>query len=546
MTPTMLLPRPDSVASGNGVFTLDTSTGITASGELAPTARWLQSVLRPATGLPLPMTGMAAPSPGGSTLALDLDPDLPAEGYRLACGPGGVTITGGDTAGVFYGCQALRQLLPPQIYRAAEAAGVRWAVPYGNIEDAPRFRWRGAMLDVARHFMPKHGVLRFLDLLAMHRINTLHLHLTDDQGWRVEILRHPRLTEVGSWRRESQLGAAPDAPNDGRPHGGYYTQGDLREIVAYAAERHITVVPEIDVPGHSQAAIAAYPALGVRGELLETSPRWGVNTNILNAEESTLGFFLEVFDEVMDLFPGPFIGIGGDECPTDQWDADPRTRELIRERGLAGSRELQAWFLGRIGAHVAARGRRVFGWDEILEGDVPEGIVVASWRGMTGARTAARRGYDVVSCPDDQAYLDYRQSELESEPIPFAVPLTLADAYGFDPVPDGLTGDEADRILGGQANVWTEHMDSPRAVDYYVFPRLCAIAEVLWSRGERDFDDFLVRLRTHLARLDALGVEYRREDGPRPWQTRPGIPGKPATRADWAELIDGLVASIKI
>ncbi|NDZ82802.1 beta-N-acetylhexosaminidase [Streptomyces sp. SID10853] len=545
MTPAMLLPLPCSAVPGDGVFPLAESTRITAPGELAPTARWLQSVLRPATGLPLPVSGMAEPAPAGSALALALDPDLPAEGYRLACGPGGVTITGGDTAGVFYGCQALRQLLPPQIYRAAGTAGVRWAVPYVTVEDSPRFGWRGAMLDVARHFMPKHDVLRFLDLLAVHRINTLHLHLTDDQGWRVEILRHPRLTEVGSWRRESQLGAAPDAPNDGRPHGGYYTQDDLREIVAYAAERHITVMPEIDVPGHSQAAIAAYPELGVQGERLEASPRWGINTNILNAEESTLDFFLGVFDEVMDLFPGRFIGIGGDECPKDQWDADPRTRELMAERGLGDSKELQAWFLGRIGAHIAARGRRVFGWDEILEGAVPEGVAVASWRGMTGARTAARRGYDVISCPDDQVYLDYRQSELESEPIPFAVPLTLADAYAFDPVPDGLTEQETARILGGQANIWTEHMDSPRTVDYYVFPRLCAVAEALWSRGGRDFDDFLVRLRPHLARLDALGVEYRREDGPLPWQSRPGVPGKPATRADWTEFIDGLVAHIK-
>ncbi|WP_405754892.1 beta-N-acetylhexosaminidase [Streptomyces sp. NBC_01411] len=536
----MLLPRPISAVPGDGAFVLDASTRITAPGELAPTAHWLQSVLRPATGLPLPVTDAAGPA-----LALTLDPRLPAEGFHLTCGPDGVALAGGDTAGVFYGCQALRQLLPPQIYRTAPVAGVPWAIPYGSVEDAPRFRWRGAMLDVARHFMPKHDVLRFLDLLAVHRMNTLHLHLTDDQGWRVEILRHPRLTEVGSWRRESQLGAAADAPNNGRPHGGYYTQDDIREIVAYAAQRHITVMPEIDVPGHSQAAIAAYPDLGVCGAQLETSPRWGINTNILNAEESTLDFFLGVFDEVMDLFPGTFIGIGGDECPKDQWDADPRTRELIRERGLGGSKELQAWFLGRIGAHVAARGRRVFGWDEILEGEVPEGVAVASWRGMTGALTAARRGYDVISCPDDQVYLDYRQSELPGEPIPFAVPLTLADAYGFDPVPEGLTEQESARILGGQANIWTEHMDSPRTVDYYVFPRLCAISEALWSRGERDFDEFRTRLRTHLARLDALGVEYRRESGPLPWQSRPGVPGKPATRDDWAEFIDGLVAHIK-
>ncbi|WP_330451291.1 MULTISPECIES: beta-N-acetylhexosaminidase [unclassified Streptomyces] len=536
----MLLPRPTTATYGHGTFLLDESTRIHASGATAETAHWLQSVLRPATGLPLPLTGQA-----GTGLTLALDPELPVEGYRLHCGPDGVTITGADSAGVFYGCQTLRQLLPAETYRAAPVPGVAWKIRYGTVQDAPRFRWRGTMLDVARHFMPKPQLLRFIDLLALHRINTLHLHLTDDQGWRVQIMRHPRLTEAGAWRRESQRGAAPDAPGDQRPHGGYYTQDDLREIVAYAAQRHITVVPEIDVPGHSQAAIAAYPELGVSGEQLETGTRWGINSNILNAEESTLTFFYEVLDEVMDLFPAPFVGIGGDECPTEQWDADPRTQELIRERGLADSAELRSWFLGRLGRHLAQRGRRVFAWDEILEGEAPRDTLVASWRGMTGARTAARRGHDVIACPDDLVYLDYRQSELESEPIPFGVPLTLADAYDFDPVPDGLTETQQARIVGGQANIWTEHMDSPRTVDYYAFPRLCAIAEALWSNADRDFEDFQERLRTHLRRLDALGVEYRRVDGPMPWQTRPGVPGKTSSRVAWAEFIDTLVAPIK-
>ncbi|WP_329021814.1 beta-N-acetylhexosaminidase [Streptomyces sp. NBC_01423] len=254
----MLLPRPTTATYGHGTFLLDESTRIHASGATAETAHWLQSVLRPATGLPLPLTGQA-----GTGLTLALDPELSVEGYRLHCGPDGVTITGADSAGVFYGCQTLRQLLPAETYRAAPVPGVAWKIRYGTVQDAPRFRWRGTMLDVARHFMPKPQLLRFIDLLALHRINTLHLHLTDDQGWRVQIMRHPRLTEAGAWRRESQRGAAPDAPGDQRPHGGYYTQDDLREIVAYAAQRHITVVPEIDVPGHSQAAIAAYPELGL-------------------------------------------------------------------------------------------------------------------------------------------------------------------------------------------------------------------------------------------------------------------------------------------
>ena len=538
----MLLPRPASILDGDGEFPLDQSTAIHTPDELAPTAQWLQAALRPATGLPLPIT---APSTGRGVITLAPRDDLGSEAYRLVVTATAVTVEGGDRAGVFYGCQALLQLLPPAVHRRSPAAGVRWAVPAVTVHDAPRFGWRGVMLDVARHFMPKHDLLRFIDLLAMHRLNTLHLHLSDDQGWRIEIRRHPALTRAGAWRHESQRGVPHDAPGDGRPHGGFYTQDDIREIVAYAEQRHITVVPEIDVPGHSQAAIAAYPHLGVTGRPLRTWTRWGVNPNILNTEDATVAFFREVLDEVMDLFPSRFIGVGGDECPKEQWRTDPRTQELMRLRGLGDENALQAWFISQLGTHITARGRRVFGWDDILEGEVPAGAAVASWRGMTGAVTAARRGFDVVSCPDDQVYLDYRQSEDPDEPIPFSVPVTLRDAYAFDPVPPELTAAEAERVLGGQANIWTEHMDAPRTVDYYAFPRLCAVAEALWSTGERSFEEFRQRLGTHLLRLDAVGVEYRGDQGPRPWQTRPGIEGKPSTRDEWAAFIDGLVAHIK-
>jgi hexosaminidase len=543
----MLLPRPESLVDGDGEFLLDRSTVIHAPAELSAAAQWLQSALRPATGLPLPVihTPVGHADRPVHPIALRLRKDLEPEAYRLVAEPFGVSVEGGDDAGVFYGCQILLQLLPPDVYRKSPVHAVRWAVPTVTVTDAPRFGWRGAMLDVARHFMPKHDVLRFIDLLAMHRLNTLHLHLSDDQGWRIEIRRHPALTRTGAWRRESQLGAAPDAPGDGRPHGGFYTQDDIREIVAYAALRHITVVPEIDVPGHSQAAIAAYPHLGVSGLPLQTWTRWGVNPNVLNTEDSTIAFFRDVLDEVMDLFPSTFIGIGGDECPKEQWRTDPRTQELMRLRGLRDENQLQSWFISRLGDHVTARGRRVFGWDDILEGEVPAGAAVASWRGMTGAVTAARRGFDVVSCPDDQVYLDYRQSEDPDEPIPFSIPVTLRDAYAYDPVPDGLTPEQAARVLGGQANIWTENMDVPRTVDYYAFPRLCAIAEALWTDGERSYDEFTQRLDTHLLRLDAIGVEYRHHQGPQPWQTRPGIEGKPSTRDEWATFIDSLVSHIK-
>jgi len=544
--PLSVIPAPVSLVPGQGSLPLDAGTRIQAPDALAATVAWLQSALRPATGFPFASTAEEAPG----AISLALDADLAAGAHRLDATPEGVRIRGGDEAAVFAACQTLLQLLPPEVFRRAPVAGVAWTVPAVAIEDAPRFRWRGAMLDVARHFLPKHDVLRFIDLMAMHKLNTLHWHLTDDQGWRIEIRRYPRLTEVGSWRTETQVGATADAPGDGRPHGGWYTQDDIREVVAYAAARHIDVVPEIDVPGHSLAAIAAYPELGVGGadQPRAVHTRWGIIHDVLNMEESTLDFYRGVLDEVMELFPSRYVGIGGDECPRDQWAEDPRTQELMRERGLTDELELQSWFIGGLDAHITAAGRTMYGWDEILEGEVSSSAVVASWRGMTGAVTAARRGHDVVACPDDQVYLDYRQSDGPDEPIPVSIPLTLEDVLAFEPVPDALTPEEAEHVLGGQANVWTEHMDSPRTIDYLVFPRLTALAEAVWSPrpegGARDVDDFRARLAVHLARLDAVGVEYRRDTGPLPWQTRPGIVGRPATREERQAYIDGIVASI--
>jgi len=541
----MLLPRPTTYRADDGDFPLTASTVIRVGDPaLAGTAHWLQSVLRPPTGLPLPTSETADAK--GPAIALELGADLSPEAYELTVTPSGVRITGGDAAGAFYGCQALLQLLPPSVYRLALVRDEHWAVPAVEIADAPRFRWRGTMLDVSRHFLPKREVLRFLDLMAVHRLNTLHLHLTDDQGWRVEILRYPRLTSAGSWRHESQVGAKRGADTDGRPHGGYYTQADIREIVAYAAARHIAVVPEIDLPGHSQAAISAYPELGIKpDERLEVWTRWGINHNVLNGEQSTVDFYKGVLDELLDLFPSELIGLGGDECPKDEWEADARTQQLIRERGLGNEKGLQAWIIGELSKHVAEHGRRVYGWDEMLEGPLPQGTVIASWRGMIGAVTAVKRGFEVVACPDHTVYLDYRQSEGPDEPIPVSIPLTVEDTYAFEPVPEGITEDQATLVLGGQANVWTEHIDSPRMLDFYVFPRLCAIAEALWTTDERDFAEFQGRLDEHLARLDALGVEYRHEHGPLPWQTRPGVPGRPSTRAEKAAHTAKMTADIK-
>jgi hexosaminidase len=556
-----LLPRPVSITASTGEFTLDASTRISAPAALGGVVAWLQGALRPATGLPLRDSvveeGGAGSSEGSGdasgevsdvsagTIVLALSASLPAEAYRLTVSTAGIRVDGGDAAGVFYGCQALRQLLPSEIYRSAPVSGVTWSIAGVRVEDAPRFAWRGAMLDVARHFMPKHNVLRFIDLIALHRLNTLHLHLTDDQGWRIEIKRYPKLTSVGGWRHESQVGAGPEAGTDGRPHGGYYTQDDIREIVAYAAARFVTVVPEIESPGHVHAAIAAYPELGVSGEPVEVFTRWGIDPTVLRINDATVSFFTNVLDEVMELFPSPYIGVGGDECPKDQWRSDAETQRLMGELGLADEEALQSWFIHRLDDHLTAAGRRLYGWDEILEGGLAPGATVASWRGWTGAIAAARTGHDVVVCPDDGVYLDYRQSDAPNEPIQVGFVLSVADVYNFEPVPAELTAEEARHVLGGQANIWSEHMDSPRTVDFFAFPRLCAVAEALWADSSRDFADFSVRLDEHLGRLDALGVEYHRHDGPLPWQERPGVAARPTTREARLAHLKAVTANIE-
>ncbi|MFD4695269.1 beta-N-acetylhexosaminidase [Streptomyces sp. NPDC058463] len=532
-----LIPAPVHIGDpGRCGFLLDPSTTITAQAGTGTAERWLRTTLGAAFGLPLaPGAG-----DGGNTVELRVDASLESEGYRLEVTPTwGVRITGGSAAGVFWGAQTLRQLLGPEAFRRAPVSpGTQRGIPYTQIEDSPRFPWRGLMLDVARHFMPKDDVLRYLDLLAAHKLNVFHFHLTDDQGWRIEIKRYPGLTETASWRTRTKYGHRASELWDETPHGGFYTQDDIREIVAYAAERHIRVVPEIDIPGHSQAAISAYPELG-NTDVVDTSAlsvwdTWGINPNVLAPTDSTLRFFEGVFEEVLDLFPAatsPFIHIGGDECLKDQWKESPAAQARMAELGLTDEDELQSWFIRHFDNWLTARGRRLIGWDEILEGGLAEGAAVSSWRGYAGGIAAAEAGHDVVMCPEQQVYLDHRQDGGPDEPMPIGFIRTLQDVYRFEPVPPGVSEEAAGHIIGTQANVWTEVMQNRARVDYQVFPRLAAFAEVAWSRlpapGERDFADFERRMGTHYARLDALGVDYRPPGGPLPWQRRPGVLGRP-------------------
>ncbi|MET8681509.1 beta-N-acetylhexosaminidase [Streptomyces sp. NPDC004647] len=563
-----LIPAPRRISygpPGRGVCVLDDTTLLEDRPGTEHIARRLRSTVGGATGLPLRTGG-----DGRSTIVLRIDPSVARgigeEGYRIAVDSHRVDIAGGSARGVSWGVQTFRQLLGPEAFRRAPLdPGYEWTVPCVVVEDAPRFRWRGLMLDVARHFMPKDGVLRYLDLLAAHKLNVLHLHLTDDQGWRIEIERHPELTEVGSWRERTKYGHRSSPLWDPRPHGGYYTRDDIREIVAYAAERHVTVVPEIDLPGHSQAAIAAYPELGNTDITAASSAAagsggsggheasggngslgvwttWGVNPNVLAPTDHTLRFYEGVLEEILALFPSPFVHIGGDECPTDQWKASPAAQARIKELGLHDERELHGWFIRHFDRWLADRGRRLIGWDEILEGSprapagcrpaaygLTQGAAVSSWRGYAGGIAAARAGHDVVMCPEQQIYLDHRQAPGEDEPMPIGYVRTLEDVYRFEPVPPQLTPGEAAHVLGAQANVWTEVMEDQQRVDYQVFPRLAAFAEVVWSGlpapAERDFPDFETRMGVHYRRLDALGVAYRPPTGPRPWQRRPAPEG---------------------
>lgn len=507
-----LVPQPVRLEVQRGVFELRADTVLLADSALAPTAKWLSAALAPATGFALPVSESSPERASVIRLRLDASLErLGPEGYLLEVTPRQIGIRAFAPPGAFYAAQTLRQLLPAAIYSKQPRPGVSWTIPCVRIEDRPRFVWRGALIDVARHFMPKETILKFIDLLAVHKMNSLQLHLTDDQGWRIEVKRYPKLTEIGSIRKETRVGHERDAKGfDGKPHGGYYSQADIREIVEYARLRHVRLVPEIEMPGHAQAAIASYPELGNTRERLEVSTHWGVHQNIFNVNESTIEFLQNVLAEVLELFPGEFIHIGGDEVPTDQWKSSPQAQALMRKLGFKSEVQLHGWFIGRMNEFLVSRGRRLVGWDEILEGGAPAGAVVMSWRGTKDGIAAVRAGHDVVMAPNTYTYFDYYQSRDPGEPLAIGGFLPLEKVYEFNPVPAELTSEEAGHILGAQGQLWTEYIPTPRQLEYMAFPRLAALAEVVWTpQPQRDWSGFLARLRRHLERLEALEVNFR-------------------------------------
>ncbi len=519
-----IIPRPVSVKSSKGVFILTGRTVIVADRADSAVAQRFAYVLAPATGFALPVRLGATSSSNRIVFrrAAARDTSFGDEGYRLDVRPGVVTITSTKPAGAFYATQSLRQLLPPEIFRDAPIAGTSWTIPGVSIVDRPRFQWRGMHLDVSRHFMPKEFVKKYIDLLALHKMNIFHWHLTDDQGWRIEIKKYPRLTEIGAWRDSTIVGHmvrdTTRATFDKKRHGGFYTQDDIREIVAYARDRFVTIVPEIEMPGHSQAAIAAYPALGNFGDTIKPWTMWGVTNYILNPSDTSLAFMQDVLAEVIDLFPGKFIHIGGDEAPKAQWKISPRAQERMKALGIATENELQSWFTTKMDAFLTSKGRRLVGWDEILEGGLAPNAVVMSWRGTAGGIAAARANHDVVMTPGSHTYFDQFQSKnTAAEPLAIGGFLPIDTVYSYEPVPADLEPQFASHILGAQAQVWTEYIEGPKNVEYMAFPREAALAEVLWtSRARRDFANFSVRLTHHLARLNALDVNFRPLEGPRP------------------------------
>lgn len=521
-----LLPKPLSVQPMPGEFVVDGGVRIAALPDLSTEAAYLSDFLRRG-GVrtypqPLPRgkgvdAGVVATATDELTglIELILDPgeEIVDEGYRLEVKPGSVHITASSAAGIFWGVQSFLQLCGPAIY---VDGGIQspLSIPCVTIDDKPRFGWRGLMLDVARHFMPLDFVKKFIDLLAMHKMNRLHLHLVDDQGWRVEIKKYPKLTSVGAFRDKTIAGHLEqfwkDGAYDHTPHGGFYTQDELRDLVAYAADRHIEIVPEIEMPGHAQAAIAAYPELGNVDHPVDVCPAWGIIEHIFNPAESTIAFLQDVLTEVMEIFPSTFIHIGGDEAVKNEWKASPLVQERIRELGLKDEDELQSWFIRRMDDFLTSKGRRLIGWDEIIEGGLAKNATVMSWRGEHGGIEAAVAGHDVVMAPTTYTYLDHYQSrDRSTEPLAQGGYMPLDVVYGYDPIPAEMPAAAAHHVLGAQGQLWSEYLPTPERVEYMAFPRACALAEAVWSTPERDYDEFLSRLRVHLTRLDAKDVKYR-------------------------------------
>ena len=519
-----IIPAPLSVEMRSGAFRLTAKTVICTEPAGQETGKYLAARLRKSTGYPLfvasKLPAGASPRHAITLTTNGANAELGAEGYEMEVAGNSVAIRAPTEAGLFYGAQSLLQMLPPEIFSDRRASGISWEIPCAKIVDRPRFQWRGLMLDVSRHFFTKSEVERLLDEMALHKLNTFHWHLVDDGGWRIEIKKYPKLTEVGAWREGVGFGLKADASTaygpDGR-YGGFYTQDDIRDVVAYAAARHITVVPEIELPGHSVAALSAHPEFSCNGGPYTPQMQGGVLRGIYCAgKEETFAYLEDVISEVCALFPGKDFHIGGDEVRMENWQQCPRCQARMQAEGLKSEHELQSWFIRRVERMLNARGKNLVGWSEIRQGGLASSAIVMDWIG--GGVEAANEDHDVVMTPKDFCYFDYYQSQDKTaEPRAIGGYLPLAKAYAFEPVPDGLLPGKEKNILGAQGNIWTEYIPNFKQVEYMTFPRLCALAEATWSpKSARNWDGFSSRLQAHAKRLDVMGINYRHPAGVTP------------------------------
>ncbi len=499
-----IIPKPVSLKTNNGTFRIDRNTVIVADEGNRDAADFFNKYLEDYYGFNLNTAESAQKNYIRFSSRTFVKAPENKEHYTFTSTSKGVDITGDSYDGTFRGTQTLIQLLPP-------AKATSLSIPQVSIDDQPRLGYRGLMLDVGRHFFGVDYVKRFIDYIALHKMNTFHWHLTEDQGWRIEIRKYPKLTEVGAYRDGTIIGHHPGTGNDNIRYGGFYTQEEIKDVLEYAKKRHITVVPEIEMPGHAGAALASYSYLGCTGGPYEVSQTWGVHKDVYCAGNDSVFTFLEgVLDEVMELFPSEYIHIGGDECPKDAWKVCPKCQKRIKELGLKDEHELQSYFIQRIEKYVNSKGKKIIGWDEILEGGLAPNATVMSWRGEKGGIEAAKQDHDVIMTPTTYVYFDYAQQKNEDSLV-IGGYLPIEKVYGYEPVPQVLNDAQKKRILGGQANVWTEYMSNPRKVEYMIFPRVAALSEVLWSPAKsRNWDDFKKRLPLQLKRYDLWGTNYSR------------------------------------
>jgi len=508
-----IIPIPASLEIDNGRFLVDSNTKIVGETLLEADGNYLAEMLNAITHKNISYKSGDAKQ-GNILLKID-DSIENEEGYTLDVSFDKIVIAGKTPQGVFYGIQSLRQLIPVST-EGDPNSETKLSIPAVSIKDSPRYIYRGMHLDVGRHFFPVEVIKEYIDLIAMHKMNTFHWHLTEDQGWRIEIKKYPKLTEIGAYRKETLVGhgstAKLDREYDGKPYGGFYTQEEIKEIVAFAAKRHVTVIPEIELPGHSLAAIAAYPELGNTGEQYEVGTRWGVYPEIYAPTDKTFEFLEDVLTEVMELFPSKYIHIGGDEAPKKQWEESKFAQQLIKKEGLKDEHELQSYFIRRIEKFLNSKGRDIIGWDEILEGGLAPNATVMSWRGTKGGIEAAKQHHKVIMTPGTHCYFDHYQVPEEDradEILAIGGYLPVKKVYSYEPTPEELTEEEQKYILGAQGNVWTEYIKTSDHLEYMILPRLTALSEVVWSsKDNKNWDDFNRRLKYLSKRYDAMGLNY--------------------------------------